>query len=86
MKSVTPEIEVGTFKLSLVSRSREFGTSRGRVVWSRPSAVLVTAGGEQTRLRIVDVTRWVQVILLLVALLAACLALVWNGGRKEISP
>ena len=83
--SVTPEIEAGPYRLSLVARSVVIRPPGGSVVWSRPSAVLVSVDGRTSRLRIVDATRWVQAALLLAALSFACCVLIRESKRKERS-
>ena len=83
--SATPEIEAGPLRLSLVARSVALRPPGGVMVWSRPTAVLVTVDGRTSRLRIVDATRWVQAVLLLAALFFACCVLIRESKRKERS-
>ena len=81
--SVTPEIEAGPLRLSLVARSVVLRPPGCTMVWSRPTAVLVTVDGRTSRLRIVDATRCVQAVLLLATLFFVCCVVIQERKRKE---
>ena len=76
-----PDLTRGSLRVTPLARSvtvrfggsggRSAGDHRGGAVFarSRPSAVLVSAEGRTYRLRVVDVTKWTQMAVVLVALL-----------------
>jgi hypothetical protein len=65
-----------------VTRTLALRTPFGGLVWNSPVAVLVERGGQVKRIRIVDVTRAVQVGLL-VSSIAAVVAVAASARRKE---
>lgn len=65
-----------------VARTLALRTPFGGLVWNRPVAVLVERGGQVKRIRIVDVTRAVQVGLL-VSSIAAIVAVAASARRRE---
>jgi hypothetical protein len=66
-----------------VTQTLALRTPFGGLVWNRPVAVLVERGGQVKRIRIVDVTRAVQVGLL-VSSIAACVAVAASARRKGV--
>jgi hypothetical protein len=55
---------------------------KGGLVWNRPTGVLVEQDGQSRRIRIVDVTRLLQVGLVGVAVLAASTSLLGERRRR----
>ena len=80
-----PEWTQGGVTVTPVARSIRVGGQVGRYVRTWPSAVLVSEEGRTSRLRIIDVTRWAQIAILLAALL--WLFEIWTRtrNRKELS-
>jgi len=82
-----PEVTHGSLNVTPTARSVtvRVGGSSGGAVFQRtwPSAVLVSADGRTSRLRIVDVTRWAQIAIILAALLWIYEVWMWTKGRKE---
>jgi len=81
--SSTSTIVVGSHRVRFVSRTYALGLSRASVVWSRPRAVEVTAGGRARRFRIVDVTRAICAGLALVTILVAVGTSIYNMRHKQ---
>jgi hypothetical protein len=88
-----PERNVGTFTITPVARTLTVScalgegtgseTGRGGLAFARtwPSAVLVSNGAQTSRLRIIDLTRVAQVVILLGATL--WVYEVWRGTRAR---
>lgn len=80
-------VTAGPVTLTPIIRSVEFvyGGDRGTAVllWRRPSAVVVSVDGRESRRAIVDVTRCAQVAVVAVAM--ACVWWTWSRtkDRKE---
>jgi hypothetical protein len=81
-----PAAQVGSLRGTPVARSMALKWSRGSLVRSWPSALLVSTEGRTTRVRIVDVTRLAQVAIVLAAMLCTCGFLTGASSRKERSP
>jgi hypothetical protein len=84
--TVTPVARSLTVGRTVPGRG-EAGEAAGGAAFARawPSAVLVSSGGETSRLRIVDVTRLAQLTIVLVALIALYEMLTRSKKRKERS-
>lgn len=80
-----PEVTRGSLMVTPVARSLRVGGGGGVFVRTWPSAVLVSEGGRTSRLPIIDVTRWAQVAILLVALLWVFHVWTRTRTRKERS-
>ena len=80
-----PEWIQGGVTVTPVARSIRVGGERGRYVRTWPSAVLVSEEGRTSRLRIVDMTRWAQIAILLAALLWLFEIWMRTRTRKELS-
>ena len=80
-----PEWTQGGVTVTPVARSIRVGGQVGRYVRTWPSAVLVSEEGRTSRLRIVDMTRWAQIAILLATL--TWLFEIWmrTRTRKELS-
>jgi hypothetical protein len=65
-----PAITAGDARLTPEASALELRLPFGRFAWNRPVAVLVEREGRVERVRIVDVTRIVQIALWAVAVLA----------------
>lgn len=81
-----PAVEVGSVTVSLVARSMALRCSRGVLVRSWPSAVLVSREERTSRVPIVNVTRLAQAAIVVAAMLCACGLLIQATKRKERSP
>jgi len=92
-----PEWTQGGVTVTPVARSIRVGGQLGRpghpdggggralYVRAWPSAVLVSQEGRASRLRIIDMTRWAQIAILLVALLWLFEIWMRTRTRKELS-
>ena|SRR5665647_2761096 len=80
-----PEWVQGGVTVTPVARSVRVGGERGLYVRNWPSAVLVSEEGRTSRLRIVDVTRWAQIAILLAALIWLFEIWMRTRTRKELS-
>ncbi len=80
-----PEWTEGGVTVTPVARSLRVGGGGGLLVRTWPTAVLVSEEGRTSRLRIVDVTRWAQVAILLAALLWVFQIWTRTRTRKERS-
>jgi hypothetical protein len=75
-------VAVGDVALTTVTRRFLVRWRGGGILWHAPAEVVARTGGRTTSIRIVDVTRRVQIALLSAGLAAAALALV--SGRRRI--
>lgn len=80
-----PEWVQGGVTVTPVARSVRVGGERGLYARAWPSAVLVSEEGSTSRLRIVDVTRWAQIAILLAALIWLFEIWMRTRTRKELS-
>jgi hypothetical protein len=80
-----PESVQGGVTVTAVARSVRVGGERGLCMRAWPSAVLVSEEGRTSRLRIVDVTRWAQIAILLAALIWLFEIWMRTRTRKELS-
>ena len=70
--TITPEAQVLTIRLPT-----------GRIVWNRPSAVLIEQGDRVARLPIIDITRLAQIALLSLSLCFTIAALIGFSGQRR---
>jgi hypothetical protein len=80
-----PQWIQGGLTVTPVARSIRVGGERGRYACTWPSAVLVSEEGRTSRLRIIDLTRWAQIAILLAALLWLFEIWTHTRTRKELS-
>ena len=80
---VAPAVEVGSIKVSPVARTMALRCSRGVLVRSWPSGVLVVGEGRTSRVPIVNVTRLAQAAVVVAAMLCACGLLARANRRME---
>ena len=84
-KIVAPAIEVGPVTVRPVAKSIVLTCGRGALVRSWPSALLVSKDERRSRIRIVDVTRRAQALVIGAAMLCLFGLVIEATKRKERS-